>query len=106
MGGVDVADMLIVLHRIEIKTKRWYIHIFWHVVDICKLNAWNLYRQHFLQYGDPVNKMESFLSFSSDTADALINTYKPVVKVSQPSKRSSIDKSAAGPSKKAAVATP
>ena len=74
MGGVDVADMLIALHRIEIKTKRWYIDIFWHMVNICKLNAWNLYRQHFLQYGDPVNKMESFLSFSSDTADAVINT--------------------------------
>ena len=50
--------------------------------------------------------MESFLSFSSDIANALINAYKPIITVGRPSKRSSIDKSAAGPSKKAAVATP
>ena len=36
------------------------------MVGMYKLNAWNLYRRHFIQYGDPVNKMEQFLSFSSD----------------------------------------
>ena len=106
MGRIDLVDMLIALYRIKIKTKRWYIKIFWYMADICKLNAWNLYRRHFIQYGDPVNKMESFLSFSFDIANALINAYKLVVKFGRPSKRSSIDKSAAGPSKKAAVATP
>ena len=65
-----------------------------------------MYCQHFIQYGNPVNKMESFHSFSSDIANALINAYKPVVTVGQPSKRSSIDKSATGPNKEAAVATP
>ena len=74
------------------------------MVGICKLNAWNLYCWYFIQYGDPVNKIESFLSFSSDIANALINAYKPIVKVGQPSK--CFGKSAAGPSKKAAVATP
>ena len=42
MGGVDLADMLISLYRIQVKTKRWYIKIFWHLVDICKVNAWLL----------------------------------------------------------------
>ena len=49
------------------------------MVNICKLNAWNLYHRHFIQYWDPVNKMESFLSFFSDTVNALISAYKPVV---------------------------
>ena len=48
---------------------------------------------------------KSFLPFSSDIANALINAYKPIVKVCRPSKRSSIDKSAAGLSKKSVVAT-
>ena len=81
MGGVDFADMLIALYLIKIKTKWWYIKIFWHMVGICKINAWNLYCQRFIQYGDPVNKKESFLSFSSDIANALINAFKPKVKV-------------------------
>lgn len=31
MGGVDLADMPISLYRIKIKTRRWYIKIFWHL---------------------------------------------------------------------------
>ena len=50
--------------------------------------------------------MKSFLSLSYHIANALINAYKVVVKVDRPSNRSSINESAAGPSKKAAVTTP
>ena len=50
MGGVDLADMLISLYRVKVKTKRWYIKVFWHLIDISKVNAWNLYRRHFAQY--------------------------------------------------------
>ena len=39
MGGVDLADMPIALHRIPCNTKRWYQKIFWHLVDIAKVNA-------------------------------------------------------------------
>ena len=46
MGGVDLADMLIALYRIKVKTKRWYIKVFLHFVDIAKVNAWILYRRH------------------------------------------------------------
>ena len=106
IGRFHLADRLTALYRIKIKTKRWYIKIFCNVADIWKLNAWNLYRLHFIHYGDPVSKMKSFLSFSSDIVNALINAYKPVVKVDQLSKRSSFDKSATVSSKKAVVATP
>ena len=46
MGGVDFADMLIALYQIKVKTRQWYIKIFWHLIDICKANAWNMYRRH------------------------------------------------------------
>ena len=46
MGGVDLGDMVISLYRITIKTRRWYIKIFWHLVDMAKVNAWLLYRRH------------------------------------------------------------
>ena len=46
MGGVDLSDMLISLHRTSIKTKRWYLKVLYHCVDIAKVNAWLLYRRH------------------------------------------------------------
>ena len=47
MGGVDLADMLIALYRTKIMTKkRWYLKIIFHIVDICKVNGWLLYRRH------------------------------------------------------------
>ena len=41
IGGVDLADMLISLYRIPIKTHRWYIKVFWHLIDIAKVNFMN-----------------------------------------------------------------
>lgn len=45
MGGVDLADMLISLYRIPLKTKRWYMIIFAQLLDICLNNAWLLHRK-------------------------------------------------------------
>ena len=39
MGGVALANMLISLHRIPCKRKRWYQKIFWHLIDIAKISA-------------------------------------------------------------------
>ena len=46
MGGVDLVDLLIELYRIEVKTTRWYIKVFWYIIDIAKVNSWLLYRRH------------------------------------------------------------
>ena len=36
MGGVNLSDMLISLYRTNIKTKRWYIKVLYHCVDLLK----------------------------------------------------------------------
>ena len=46
MGGVDLADMLIALYRIKVQTRSSYQKMFWHCIDIAKVNAWLLYRRH------------------------------------------------------------
>ena len=53
MGGVDLADMLIALYRISVKAKRCYIKIFWHLVDIAKVNGWILCKRHRVQLSIP-----------------------------------------------------
>ena len=49
VGGVDLSDMLISLYRTPIKTKRWYLKVLFHSIDIAKVNAWLIYRHHCKQ---------------------------------------------------------
>lgn len=77
MGGVDLADMLIALYRCKVKTKRWYLLLLFHCVDIAKVNGWLLYRRFCAQANVPARKQLSLLQFVSQTADALIYAAKP-----------------------------
>ena len=93
MGGVDLADMLISLYCIQVKTRRWYIKILWHLVDICKVNAWLLYRRHCQQRGLPARQIKSLMKFSCEIAEALIYANKAADKPTRgrPSKRASTE---------------
>ena len=109
MGGVDLVDMLISLYRIKVKTKRWYNQVFWHLIDICKVNGWNLYRRHFVQINAPGEKMLSLCQFSNNLGASLMYSNKVVTgsQRGRPSKRKgSIGENSRKPSKKAVVATP
>lgn len=43
-GGVDLADMLVVLYRTGLKTHMWYMAF--QVLDICENNEWLTYRNY------------------------------------------------------------
>ena len=108
MGGVDLADMLISLYRVKVKTKRWYVKVFWHLLDLFKVNAWNLYRCHFARYEKPMRQMLCLLKFSTALGNALIHTNKPVHvnRPGRPSKRASFGNTEITQSKRASVPTP
>ncbi|CAF0921067.1 unnamed protein product [Didymodactylos carnosus] len=40
MGGVDTMDMLVALHPIPFKSKRWYMRIIWRIFDLMVINSW------------------------------------------------------------------
>ena len=94
MGGVDLADMLISLYRISCKTRRWYLKIFWHLVDIAKVNSWLLYRRHGDVMKIPKGQRKSVVDFTMSIAEALIcagkTTYESATpkRVGRPKKRS------------------
>ena len=108
MGGVDFVDMLISLYRIKVKTKPWYIKVFWHLIYISKVNAWNLYQHHFAQYEKPKRQMPCLLKFSSALGNALIQANKPVHvhRPGRPSKHASCGNCENAQSKRASVPTP
>ena len=96
MGGVDKADMLISLYRITVKTRRWYQKIFWHCVDIAKVNASLLYHRHCDKLAVPKRQQLSLLKFSTAIADGLVsaNKVQPAAtpsKPGRPTKRKSCD---------------
>ena len=65
LEGVDLAVMLVSLYRIQVKTRRWYIKVFWYLVDICKVNAWLLYRRHCQQKGLPARQIKSLMKLAA-----------------------------------------
>ncbi|CAB3977807.1 Hypothetical predicted protein [Paramuricea clavata] len=76
MGGVDLADMLIALYRTKIKTKRWYLKVLFHCVDIAKVNAWILYRRHCDMGKVPKKQQQPLLDFNIAIAESLIKCGK------------------------------
>lgn len=106
MGGVDLADMLIALYRITVKTNRWYVKVFWHLIDIAKVNGWILYKRHRMQMGIPQKQQKTLLDFSCELAKSLIGANKVATSSSRgrPPKRKSEVANRGG--KKPAVAIP
>ncbi|CAH1991171.1 unnamed protein product [Acanthoscelides obtectus] len=44
MGGVDLLDSMLGYYRIKIRSKKWYLRIFFHFIDMCVVNSWLLWR--------------------------------------------------------------
>lgn len=44
MGFVDSADQMVSYYRLERKSKRWWLRIFWHLVQTTVVNAYIIYK--------------------------------------------------------------
>ena len=107
MGGVDLADMLIALYRSPMKTKRWYLKVIIHALDMCKVNAWILYRRYSDQLRIPKKNQLPLLAFSSKVAAGLTVASKPLERsVGRPRKHKSIEDAVAGPGRRILTPTP
>jgi len=78
MGGVDLHDMLVALYRTNIRAKRFYLGIIFHLIDICVVNGWLLYRRHLALAGE--SKYSTLADFRSSIAHALLTAGKTVSK--------------------------
>ncbi|XP_064601159.1 piggyBac transposable element-derived protein 3-like [Liolophura sinensis] len=75
MGGVDLLDMMCTLYKRQLKSKRWYLYIFYHTLTICMVNAWFLCRRDCKLTG--TNVKLALKKFQATAADALIKKGKP-----------------------------
>lgn len=51
--GVNLIDSMLGYYKIPLRSKEYYTKIFYHIIDLCIVNAWLLYRR--------VNNNESYL---------------------------------------------
>lgn len=72
MGGVDLSDMLISLYRINIRSKKYYMKIIFHLIDLSIVNAWLMYRRHCCQVRLASNEILSLLQFRMAIAESLL----------------------------------
>ena len=93
IGNVDLDDMLIALYHTDVEAHHLYIKVFWHFVDVVKVNAWILHKRHYKQLGLPTNKIKPLAEFISSIASTLIlaGKSKPNSVRGQPTKRASTE---------------
>lgn len=61
MGGVDLADMLLALYRIDRRSKKYYNRIIFYLFGVCTTNAWTLYK---INTGEKLGLLEFTLQLS------------------------------------------
>lgn len=45
MGGVDLLDGLLGRHKIKMRSRKWYIRLFYYMIDVTIVNSWLLHRR-------------------------------------------------------------
>ena len=80
MGGVDAADMLMELYRIDLRSKKWYMRIVLYCISVAVVNAWMLYRRHAAQLHTNPKSIVALKDFQSQLAYALAMKGKQVQK--------------------------
>lgn len=85
MGGVDLADCLLSLYRIPVRSKKYYHRLIFHMIDMAINQAWLLYRRDYESAGISEEKRHSLLSFRMSLSQSLISSGKVVPKRGRPS---------------------
>ena len=70
MGGVDLADMLLALYRIDRRSKKYYNRIIFYLFGVCTVNAWIMYKLNH-----PTNKC-ALLEFTLNLSFSLMRAGK------------------------------
>lgn len=58
MGGVDLQDSMLGRFKINMKSHKYYLRLFYHLLDMTVVNSWTLYRRAYLQKNKVTNKNE------------------------------------------------
>ena len=72
MGGIDAFDSYIALYRTRLRsTKKYYLKIYFHIIDMMIINAWLLCRRDSLMAGEPKKSLPKLWDFKYEIAQTL-----------------------------------
>ncbi|XP_064483045.1 piggyBac transposable element-derived protein 3-like [Ornithodoros turicata] len=71
MGGVDLLDSLIALYRTRIRSKKYYMRIFFHMLDFVCVAAWLWYKRAAEDCHLPKKAILPLFEFKTSIAEAL-----------------------------------
>ncbi|KAF3851604.1 hypothetical protein F7725_013376 [Dissostichus mawsoni] len=72
MGGVDLLDSFTAKYKFPMRSRRWYVYIFWHTIILAVINAWLLYKRDCKALKMPKQEILSRRQFQADLASSLI----------------------------------
>lgn len=72
LGGVDLLDSNISRHKIFTTSEKWFISLFYHVLDMTLAKGWTLYRRKASSTPIPDEKMTLFFIFAERLYYALV----------------------------------
>lgn len=84
MGGVDLLDSLMGRNKISIKSRKWYMRLFYHLIDMILVNSWLLYKRAKIEQGE-VGKILNQVEFRTQVAYHLCNLRSSQCKRGRPS---------------------
>ena len=70
-GGIDLLDMITSLYKYSLKSRRWYLYVFWHTVTVALVTAWLLYRRHQGQQDQDQPTKQALRRFQATVAGCL-----------------------------------
>ncbi|XP_077376451.1 piggyBac transposable element-derived protein 2 [Festucalex cinctus] len=75
VGGLVLFDMLSALYKYGLRSRRWYLYIWWHTVTVAVVNAWIRYRRD-LKRLNPDQKPLPLRKFQASVATSLTRAGK------------------------------
>ncbi|XP_034087382.1 piggyBac transposable element-derived protein 2-like [Gymnodraco acuticeps] len=66
MGGVDLLDSFTAKYKFPMKSRRWYVYIFWHTIILAVINAWLLYKRECKALKMPKQEILNRRQFQAD----------------------------------------
>ena len=84
MGGADLLDSLMGRYRICVKSRKWYIRIFYHLLDLTLVNSWLLYKR-VLSTKSPNLKLRNQAEFRAEVTRNLCYVGMVTTKRGRPS---------------------
>lgn len=85
MGGVDLLDGLVAYYRIKIRSRKYYMRLVYHFVDMAVVNGWLLYRRDCKRQGWQKKEIIDLLQFRSEIFGVLANEGKVMKRRGRPS---------------------